>query len=166
MKVLDKAVSRVTGLGTVLGAVGLLIVMSLVVASVVARSFGSAVPGSYELTQLIITVTISFSLAHTALKNGHVTVELFVTRLPARVRVLATILVSALSFAFWALIAYAGIRFAVDKGLREVSETLDVPHLPFRALLALGMLLLALSYASHIAKSSREPSGDHDLVGD
>lgn len=166
MNVLEKAVLRITRAGTVLGAVGLLIVMLLVVTSVVARFFGSAVSGSYEMTQLIISVTISFSLAHTALNNGHVMVELVVTRLPAGVQRVATVIVSALCLVFWGLLAFAGVDFAMDKGLREVSETLDMPHLPFRAFLALGMLLLALSYAPRVVKGAARPAGDHDLMGE
>lgn len=161
MGVVNLIVRRVTGAGTVLANVFLLVVMMVVVTSVIARFvFGAAVSGSYELTQLFISATIAFSIVYTALHKGHVVVHVVLTKLPSQVRRISGAVVSLLSLVFWGIVAWAAASYAVDKGLRETSETLDVPHLPFRALLALGIALLALSYLPAAVRSLRKTAED------
>lgn len=161
MGVVNLIVRGVTGAGTALANVLLLVVMMIVVASVVARfAFGVAISGSYELTQLFISVTIAFSIVYTALHKGHVVVHVVLTKLPGQARRIGGIVTSLLSLVFWGLVAWAAAGYAIDKGLRETSETLDVPHLPFRVLLALGIVLLALSYLPAVVKGFRKTAGD------
>lgn len=160
MGVFNVILRRVTGVGAFLAAACLIVVMLLVVASVTARFFGTAISGSYELTQLLISVTIAFSLVYTAMHKGHVVVQVVLTRLPARVRRIAGVLISLLSLVFWGLVAWGGAKFAIGKGLKETSETLDIPHLPFRAMFALGILLFALSYLPAVVKGFMKTAGE------
>jgi TRAP-type C4-dicarboxylate transport system permease small subunit len=164
MQLFNTALRRVIEVGTILAAISLLVVMCLVVASVTARFFGRAIGGSYEMIQLIISVTISFSLAYTALKGGHVAVEVVSSRLPARFRQVATVVVSALALGFWGVMAYAGFDFILDKGMSERTETIKFPLFPFRVLLAFGLLLLALDYISVTVKALHGETPPHDVV--
>lgn len=160
MATLQAILWRISRVGSVLAGAGLITGMLLVTASVTARFFSSSVAGSYELTQLAISVTIVFGLAYTGLQRGHIVVEVVVQRFHPKVRGASAVFVSLLTIGFWVLVAWAGARFALDTGLGETSETLDVPYLPFRVLLAVGALLLSLTYVSTVAAGYRRMKGE------
>lgn len=133
--------------------------MLLVVTGVIARFFNIAIVGSYELLQLMMAVTIAFALVYTALRKGHVVVKIVVSRFSVRTGAIVCILVSFLSLAIWVLIAGATAQLVYEQGLRAISETLEVPYLPFKIALILGLLLLSLSYISDIFEELKKVRG-------
>ena len=58
--------------------------MLLTIASVLCRLFGSAIVGSYEITELIIIVTVGFALVYTTITESNVTVKLLIERFSYR----------------------------------------------------------------------------------
>ena len=46
--------------------------------------FNSPILGSYELTEFMMAILVFGSVAYTMVVKGHVTVDLVITRLPAR----------------------------------------------------------------------------------
>lgn len=133
--------------------------MLLVVTSVIVRFFNIAIVGSYELMQLMIGVTIAFALVYAALRKGHVAVKIIASRFSTRTGAIVGIAVSFLSLAIWGLMSGATAQLVYEMGLREVSETLEVPYLPFRVVFILGLLLFSLSYISDIFEELKKVRG-------
>lgn len=159
VEIFASIVQRVTRVGTVAAGVFLLGAMLLVVASVTSRFFKIAITGSHELMELMIAVVIAFALVYTALRKGHVVVKIIVSRFPTRLGAIVGIAVSFLSLAIWGLMSFAATQLVYEKGLREVSETLEVPYLPFRIVFILGLLLFSLTYVSDIFEEFKKVRG-------
>lgn len=159
MEIFSRIVQRATKVGTVGAGVFLLGAMLLVVTGVIARFFNIAIVGSYELLQLMMAVTIPFALVYTALRKGHVVVKIIASRFSVRTGAIVCILVSFLSLAIWGLMAGSTAQLAYEQGLRAVSETLEVPYLPFRIALILGLLLFSLSYIPDIFEELKKVRG-------
>jgi TRAP-type C4-dicarboxylate transport system permease small subunit len=159
MEIFSRIVQRVTKGGTVAAGVFLWSAMFLVVASVISRQFNVAITGSHELMELMISVTIAFALVYAALQKRHVVVKIIVSRFSVRTAAIVSIVVSFLSLAIWGLIAGATAQLVYEQGMRAISETLEVPYLPFKIVLILGVLLFSLTYISDIFEELKKVRG-------
>jgi len=146
MKRFADIVRRIIVLGTGLGAVFLAGIMVLIVASIITRFFGRVIPGSYEMIELMIVVTVAFALAYTGLRQGHVIVNIIVSRFPQRFQGIVAGFTCLISLGIWGLMAWAAYDIAVEKGILEVTDYFLVPYIPFRFIFALGLLLLSLVF--------------------
>jgi TRAP-type C4-dicarboxylate transport system permease small subunit len=147
---------RINEGGMTLGAFFLLAMMTTVVANVIYRFFGHVIVGSYELVELMILVTVSFALGYTAQKKSHVVINILITRFPSRVQSTLEAIMSFISLATWGIIAWASANILIERWLRERTEMLDIPYLPFRFIWLFGLILLCLVYMLWIYKSSNE----------
>jgi TRAP-type C4-dicarboxylate transport system permease small subunit len=159
MKIFNNIIQRIIRVVTA-GAGGLLFgAMLVVVASVTSRFFNVAITGAMELMELMIGVTVAVALAYSALQKGHVAVKLIVSRFPIKTGAIIGIAVALLCLAIWGWMVYAAADITAEKGLREVSETLGLPYLPFRAAFMLGLALFSLTFVSDIYEEIRKASG-------
>lgn len=133
--------------------------MLLVLTIVISRFLKIGIPGSYEVMQLMMGVVIAFALVYAALQKRHVVVKIIASRFSARTGAIVSIVVSFLSLAIWGLMAGATAQLVFEKGLGEVSETLEVPYFPFRVAFILGLLLFSLSYISDIIEELKKVRG-------
>ncbi|NLY88418.1 MAG: TRAP transporter small permease [Firmicutes bacterium] len=122
-------------------------VMVLVVANVILRRlFKSPLLGAYEYVGFLTAVVIGFSLAYCAVKDGHITVDLFFARLPRKVRVALETVTGFAVFFFLSLVAWYLMKYA--KGIRingQVSQTCEIPFHFFIYLVAGGFFVLSLT---------------------
>ena len=153
MEYLANLVRRIGGWGMAVGAASLVGVMVLIVASVIFRRAGHVVPGTYELTELMIVVTVAFALGYAALKKSHIVIKIVVARLPQRTQAILEAVMSFISLATWAAVAWAGFIIVSKRWLSENSETLSVPFLPFRLIFLFGLILLCLIYLIDIFRA-------------
>jgi TRAP-type C4-dicarboxylate transport system permease small subunit len=149
----EKILEWLTHIGTGLGAFFLAGIMVLIVASIITRLFGRVVPGSYEMIELMIVVTVSFSLAYTGLKQGHVIVNIVVSRFPERLQIFCTVFTCLISLGFWGALAWAAYQIALEKGILEVTEYFLIPYIPFRFVFTIGLLLVSLTFLIEMLKS-------------
>ncbi|HUT67207.1 MAG TPA: TRAP transporter small permease [Dehalococcoidales bacterium] len=139
-----KIMRRAGGVGAFLSGAFLTGMMLLIMANVIIRLFGGVVLGSYELTELMVVVVVSFALVYAMLEKGHVVVNILVDRFPRRVRLAFEALTHAISLGIWAVIAWASYNVLVERWLKEQSEMLSVPYSPFRLVFLLGVIFLCL----------------------
>ena len=139
-----------------LGAVFLTGMMVLIVANVIYRLSGHVIAGSYELSELMIVVTAAFALGYAALKKSHVVVKILVSRFSPRAQAILEALMSLISLGTWAVIAWAGVLILSEKWLKEETELLSVPFLPFRFVFLFGLSLLCLVYLIDLFKALRQ----------
>jgi TRAP-type C4-dicarboxylate transport system permease small subunit len=137
---------RIIGYGNALGGAFLVGMMVLIVASIVYRMFGHVVPGSLELSELMIVVTASFAIAYAGLVKSHVDVKILVEKFPERLQAILEVFTSFLAMGTWAIIAYASTIILVERWHTEESDMLMVPFSPFRTVLFIGLILVTLVY--------------------
>jgi TRAP-type C4-dicarboxylate transport system permease small subunit len=155
MNIFSSLLARITKVGAVLGGIFLVGGMLLLVSNILGRFVHFVVPGSYEIFELIMAIPVSFALVYAALHKSHVIVHLITSRFPLKLATFAEILACLVSACIWGLIAYAGAQIAFEHGLTEVSETLDIPYLPFRLLWAFCLILFCLAYVLELCQAVR-----------
>ena len=156
MRRVEHVIRSINGGGMTLGAVFLLAMMITVVANIIYRFFGHVIVGSYELVELMILVTVSFALGYTAQQKGHLVVNILVTRFPQRIQSILEAITSFISAATWGIIAWASAGILTERWLREQTEMLSVPYLPFRFIWLFGLILLCLVFLLWTYKASKE----------
>jgi len=160
MEIFSRIIQRITAGGTWAAGAFLVAGMLLVVTSVACRAFFNiGVVGTYELLQLMMGVVIAFALVYAALRKGHVVVTIISSRFSLKPGVVIGIAMAFLSLAMWGLTSGATVQYLCEMGMTEMSETLEVPYLPFRAVFILGLLLFSLSYISDIYEGIRKGRG-------
>lgn len=146
METLTVWVNRITKGGVFVGGFFLIIGMLLLMSNIFGRFINFVIPGSYETFELLMVIPVGFGLAYAGLHQGHVVVNLIVSRLPPRLRAAAEVLAALLSLAIWVLIAWGGAHLAFESGLHEISDVLGIPYLPFRIVWVIALILFCLSY--------------------
>ena len=139
-----------------LGAAFLVGMMVLITASVIYRRAGHVIPGTYELSELMIVVTAAFALGYAALKKTHIVIKVVVARFPQRAQAILEAVMSFISLATWAMVAWTGVLILSKRWLNEASEYLSVPYLPFRLIFLLGLVLVCSVYLIDIIRALRQ----------
>ena len=115
-----------------IAGVAIVAMMLLTCADVILRFFRRPIPGTYELVCFLGAVAVSFAMAHTSIKNGHVAVSLVVRLLPKRLQGGIQTITSSFGFILFALIAWRSILYGNSlRTTGEVSLTLKLPFFPF-----------------------------------
>lgn len=159
MGTFEGIVKRVIRWGSSLAGVALIAAMLIVVVSVVSRFFDIAVAGSMEIMQLLMGIVVACALAYAALHKGHVAVKILVSRFSVKTGAAIAIIISLLSLAIWGLMCWAAVDFILEMGMTELSETLEIPYMPFRIVFILGLLFFALTYILDIFQEIQKVRG-------
>ncbi len=129
-------------------ACGVLAIMLLVVfINVIGRFlFNKPFTGTVELVELIMVIIGFFAMAYTAMKRGHVIVDIMVCRLSRRTQAIMSRIVLFLSFGIFATVTYQGTMIALyyARHMEQASTVLKVPFAPAWFVMVLGCLLLCL----------------------
>lgn len=156
MQTFTKILRRILDIGMVIGSIFLLFMMIVIVANIVYRMSGHVIKGSYELCELFIVITASFALGYAALHKSHVDVDIVAANLPGRLQAALKVLTSFLAMATWAVTAWAGSIILIDRWSTEESEMLLIPFYPFRLVLFMGLILVALIYLIDLISAMKE----------
>jgi TRAP-type C4-dicarboxylate transport system permease small subunit len=126
--------------------------------SVVSRNvFGLAIPDSFDISRLMLAVTIFWGIASTSYRNQHIQVDVLWQALGPEGRRIIDLTAAAISLAFMALFAWMLLAVKVPDSLRSGEATFDLrlPVWPFHLLAALGILFAALLLGVRIVRLSR-----------
>lgn len=125
------------------GMFALLPLMLLTSAEVVGRAVWSRpIPGAVELSSYLLAIFVLLGIAYTQQAKGHVRVEMFTSRLPARGAAALDVFTTILSIAIVGILAWQGWEVGMEE--RAVSDMLRVPQKPFKLLVALAGATLFL----------------------
>jgi TRAP-type C4-dicarboxylate transport system permease small subunit len=144
-----------------IGIIALLIMMSLITGDILLRaSTNKPIEGTYEITEYAMIILIFFALPYTAVKDGHVTVDLVYHRLSPRARAVMDSIAYLLSVVLFVLISWQSIMQGLHlRSCGEVSLALRIPSYPFAFVAALGSAFLCLvllaRFIESLAKVSR-----------
>jgi len=132
-----------------LAAVALFAIMMLTLVDVSGRkALSASVPGSLELTELLMVVVIFTGLPLVALAGEHVVFDSFDAWLPAWVRRLQQGLVEALCAA--ALAALAWLMWTKGSQMTEYGDVTAQLRLPLGVFVHLMSLLIGLAAFAHL----------------
>jgi TRAP-type C4-dicarboxylate transport system permease small subunit len=132
--------------------------MLLTVADVLGRAFlDKPIPGSFELSEYMLSVLILFGAAYTQQVKGHVGVTYLTRKLSFRGQALCSLITTGASLFIVSILVWQGYVDAVQE--RAVSDQLRIPQWPFKMLVAIGGGLLWLELALDFVESAREALG-------
>ena len=130
----------------------LLPMMLLTTADVLGRAvWARPIPGTVELSSYMLAVFVLLGIAYTHQVKGHVCVSILAARIPARAKALLEAITTLMSLGIMAILAWQGWVVAVEE--RTVSDMLRIPQWPFRMLVSLAGLFLAIELVIDLSSS-------------
>lgn len=116
----------------------LVLMMMITVIDVVLRTFGTPIPGTYELVAMMGALVVGFAVAKTSWDRGHVFVDFLIENRSATVKNAFFISTRILGIIIFALLSWNLMK----KGIvlhrsGEVTMTLRLPHYPVAFALSL-----------------------------
>lgn len=122
-----RTVETITAAVAIAGGILLLIVAGVVTTSVTGRwLFSKPIPADYEFVEIGIGVAVFAFLPYTQVRSGHIAVDTFTQRLPARVdaavdAVWDLVLATFLGFFAWGLVSGAQESFQYNETMVQIS---------------------------------------------
>lgn len=161
MKTVDRIVHGVSRVANILGVSLLFGIMVLVSLNVVLRYlFKAPVAGTFELVELMLVVAVFCGFAYTTRTRGHITVDLIVDALPARLRTAIDLTTTALSLLVFGFMFYALWLSATGPGAGLIqSDMLAVPLQPFKIFVAIAIGLVCIELLLQVLQFLRALSG-------
>ena len=147
---LRRAVERLAAVAAVAGGMLVLVVAMLVTASVIGRwLFNRPIPADYEFVEIGVGVAVFAFLPYVQLRNGHIAVDTFTQRLPARWSAVVDaawdlLLAVFLGFFAWGLASGAQESYAYN-------ETLVQLPWPIWPVYAVCAVLCTVAFVSAVA---------------
>lgn len=131
MELVLKSVLRLSKLSNIVAEIALTLMMLLTVLDVILRSLRIPIVGTYELVAFSGAVVIGFSMPLTSWMRGHVSVDLFTSRLSQKARDIINIFTRCLVIGLFLLIGWRLIKYGINlHRVNQVSMTLQIPFYP------------------------------------
>ena len=144
LSVIEKWVIRLTEALNWIAAAAVALMTIVTCADILLRLIRRPIPGSYEIVGLLGAVFVSFSLAYTSLKRGHIVVDFLVAKLSKRGQTIFEITNASVCSLFFAIVTRQCLLYAASmRSAGEVSMTLQLPIYPFIYGIALGCASLS-----------------------
>ena len=124
----------------------LAMMMFLTFADVLLRYvFNSPVPGATELIEFMMGIVVTFSVAYTAHKKAHISVDLLLMNFQKKTRKVIGVVTSFLTFGLFVLICWQTLILIIeDYRSTIISAVLYIPVYPFIATVTVGFVVLCL----------------------
>ncbi len=158
MEKIRKLAVFLSKIGEIGGLIGILGMVGIICADVLgSKILDLPVPGSTEIVSLIQVATMALVVAATQHDRGHVSVAMFMERLPVHMQSVARVLTSALGLLFFVLLVFEGYRYGNQMRLaQEVTGTVRVPIAPFVYVFAAAMVPAAMMMLCDLVDSLKE----------
>ena len=145
---------RLIATAAAIGTVGIIIIMAITVANVVARRvFNSSVTSSVEISQQLLVMSAFLGFAYAQRRGAHIATRVVTARLSPWTRVgvrmfglLATLVLSA--WMTWG--AYEAAKLSVEIN-EQIPSVVNFPAWPARVAIAIGFVLLTCELVRSIA---------------
>lgn len=152
---LEKAIRPVIPVIGGIGSIFIMVAMFVTVADVIGRRFfNSPVPGSYEISAMLLVIVVFSTITYCELLNGHVTIDLLVSRLAQKTQNIVNIFVYVLFLATYAILTWRLFVYAVEtfhkKEVIIIKASILIPVYPFVFIAAIGCTLMALVIFMHL----------------
>ncbi len=132
---------------TWVAAAALGFMVTIIVINVIGRYvFNRPFMGTVEIVQMLLVITVFFSVAHTEVRKSHITFDEAVSRFPRGAQALVMSVMSFFSAAYFFLMTWRELVLA-ETYIRPVvsgSDVLRIPIFPICLIIAIGAILLGL----------------------
>lgn len=134
----------------------------LIIYEITARYFfNRPFRGGYELTQLAMSVIVACGLPYTAIKRGHVSVDILSRALDRPPMRWLNFAVHALGALVLGTLAYQSFGYALKGyGYGDVTNMMRIPKYPFQFAVSFSAALFTVVLVIDALKALRPPSGD------
>ena len=141
---LNKVALRINQTANALGVPFLGLMMLLTSVDVIMRYiFDRPIFGAFELTEYMMSVFILLGLGYTAIKKGHVAVDVLVSRFKPGTQAVIDSITNLISIGIFCLIAWQSVVYGIFlKEEGQETSILGLPIFPLALLAGLGFLLL------------------------
>ncbi|MBW1805700.1 MAG: TRAP transporter small permease subunit, partial [Deltaproteobacteria bacterium] len=162
---LEKIIRPTSRFFNYISAALLLIMPIPVFIDVVSRlTFKGSIPGGVEIEEFFMLFIVFLGLAFTQVDEGHIRIDIVVSRFPKWVGNVLDNFTFVISTLFFFLLAYLLVKSGIEKiRIQEVSYALAIPIWPFRFVAALGSLVLAVAVLLDLLKAIRSSIEDRRL---
>lgn len=128
------------------GAGVLAVMMFLTATDVILRYvFNRPLKGSFEITSFLMAIVIPFAMAYCAVKKGHISVDILVTRFPKRAQAIVSSIVYLISLGLLSLITWQCFKYVfILYKANTLATTIPIPHWPFVIAVTIGIGVLFL----------------------
>jgi TRAP-type C4-dicarboxylate transport system permease small subunit len=138
------------------GATLSLLVLLIAVDVTLRRAFNSPLTFSYEIIQFGLVIVVWGSVLYSTIRERHISIDVLVSRLPAKTRQFFRLTFDFISAVVLFLIGWQSITYAMDlRDAHRVSSMLDIPLYPFVFIVALGAILAGLILLVNFVDSVR-----------
>ena len=130
-----------------------MLALFFIVIEVASRAlFNKPIKGVVEISGFLLVIVVFLGIAYVQLRKGHVRIDLFILRLPPRLRSLHFMLTSIIIITIFSLFGYYGAKMTIKSFLTGEYE-INIPFLPvwiIRIFVPIGALLVNLIVVSEL----------------
>ena len=121
--------------------------MILTITDVILRkTVSKSILGTVEVTEFMMVILVFFTLAQTEILDGHVKVDLVISRFSARAQAFVDMVTQFTCFLLFGLFTWSVLVYSAEmKASGEVSQDLWLPIYPFLYVVAAGCSLLSIT---------------------
>ncbi len=158
LEIFRKIVHRTSYRVCFLGMFVALPLMFVTVCDVMGRTFfNKPIPGTFELSEYMLSALILLGAAYTQQVKGHVGVDFLTKRFSPRAQAMLRVLTTLASLFIIAILVWQGYVDAMHE--RAVSDQLRVPQWPFKLIVAMGGFLLWMELLVDLISTVRVVAG-------
>ena len=125
----------------------LIAMIAITCANIILRFFWLPIRGTFELMGYFGAIVTAFALGYAQLKRSHIAVDIVVLRFSKKTQRILNAVNHFICMLFFIIVTWQVAKYATtlyETG--EVTETLQIIYYPFTYGVALGCLVLALSF--------------------
>lgn len=137
-----------------LAGISLLLMVALVVANTLLRTFLVPIQGTSEIVGWLGAISVAFALGYTQLEKGHVMIDLLVQKFPRVLQRYLELLVSLVNTLFSALISWQLIKYGINvMNTVQLSQTLQLAFYPLIFAVSVGFMGLTFVFLVEFLKN-------------
>jgi TRAP-type C4-dicarboxylate transport system permease small subunit len=134
------------------GAMTAILLLSL--ANIVSAAVWAPIFGTYELVGFLTVVTLSCAIAYCTVNDGHVAVDILVSRFSLRTQAIFDVVVGILSVGIFVILAWQTASYATNMWQKgELSGTLMWPFYPLVYCISFGCFVTCLVLLVNLGKA-------------
>jgi TRAP-type C4-dicarboxylate transport system permease small subunit len=136
--------------------------MLLTAADVVMRYFlRKPILGAFEITEFLMAIVVSFTIAYAAATDGLIKVTLFTERLPQRAQAILNSITGLPGIVLFVFVTWRSFTFiGLQYNEHIYSPILAIPRFPFSIVVAIGLVFLTfvliVDWLNNIAKAGKK----------
>ena len=154
----EKIVLRTSSIFNSIAACLLFLLMIAGSADVLGRYlFNAPINGTMERGQLLLALIVFLSWGYTQVKKGHVSVELFISHFPPRLRLITNLFTTLVTLVLFVIIVWQSTIMAFETHKSgEVVFVIHWPLAPFQLFVPLGGIVFSLVLVMEIIQTVRQ----------